>query len=103
MTSCCVLDENCPHIRVGRLWPLIGATWSFALLTYGDLMVVHVKVRTNPVPLSSDAFSLFGRLGGAATNIEVKQAHNRIYTELIPKLRRDELLQEDITVRLICL
>lgn len=43
-------------------------------------------VRTNPVPLSSDAFSFFGKVNAEHHNMEVKNATNRIFTELIPDL-----------------
>jgi hypothetical protein len=46
-------------------------------------------VRTNPVALSSDAFSFFGKTNSEVYNAEVVAATNRIFKELIPKLIED--------------
>lgn len=58
-----------------------------------------VQVRSNPRALSSDAFSLFGRPEGPVNNKEVREAHGRIFNQLIPALKPEELLSEDISVR----
>jgi len=54
-------------------------------------------VRTNPVPLSSDAFSFFGKVNADHHNLEVKNAANRIFQELIPGLLHRPDINELIT------
>lgn len=43
-------------------------------------------VRTHPVPLSSDAFSFFGKINETHHNVPVADAVNRIFDEIIPNL-----------------